>query len=309
MAEQTQSRSAVIQLRVAPKEEKKLGDALWRRALRHLRRDKLTLIAMTVIVMMSLLAVFAPPITTHILKVDPEATNPAIRLQLPLTPGHILGTDNLGRDYLARLLYGGRISLAIGFSGAIVTFGIGIVLGLITGYFGGAVDDIMNAIIVTLDSVPGLYLLILLSTLFRPGPEALVMLLALTGWTGVTRVIRGQTISLRNLEYVVGARAIGASSWRIMFQHMLPNTLSIILVSLAGSVAGLILAESTLSFLNLGVQPPIPTWGNMLTNAQQFFRGGPHLAIISGLLIFITVLCLFLVGDGLRDAFDPRTTS
>jgi peptide/nickel transport system permease protein len=281
------------------------SESLWQRALRRLRKDKLTLIAMFIIAIMTILALFAPVITEQILGVDPEATNPSVRLLPPLSSGHILGTDDLGRDYAARLLYGGRISLAIGFSGAFLTLGIGIIAGLITGFFGGIVDDIMNWFITTLDSIPSIYLLLLLSSVLQRSAFTLVLVISLIGWTGVARLIRGQTIAIRDLDYVQSARAMGASSWRIMFNHILPNTLSLAFLSLATSIGGLILTESTLSYLKLGVQPPTPTWGNMLTNAQQFFSRGPHMATISGLLIFITVLCLFVIGDGLRDAFDP----
>lgn len=294
------------QAQAAP--QKRYGDSLWDRARRHILHDRLTLVALIVVFIMSMLSLFAAPISAYILHVDPNRTNPAERLMPPNTPGHILGTDDLGRDYLSRLLYGGQISLAIGFSGAIITLAIGLTLGMLTGYYGGRVDDIMNWIITTLDSIPSLYLLILLSSLLRPGPEALVLLLALTGWTGSVRLIRGQTIMLRHREYILGARAIGATVWRILFFHIMPNLLSITLISLASGVGGLIVSESTLSFLNLGVQPPTPTWGNMLSNADRFFSTGPHLAIISGLLIFTVVLCLYIIGDGLRDAFDPRTT-
>ncbi|MEZ4670645.1 MAG: ABC transporter permease [Anaerolineae bacterium] len=282
------------------------GESLLARAGRRLRKDKLTLVALAIMSLLALLALFAPIITTNILRVDPEFTNPVERLQPPFMTSHVLGTDDLGRDYLARLLHGGRISMTIGFFGALITLIIGLTLGMMAGYFGGRVDDIMNWVITTLDSIPTLYLLILVSTLLRPSPEALILVLALTGWTGTTRLMRGQTLAIRHLEYIMSARAIGASPWRIMFIHILPNLLSVTMISLAGGIGALILVESTLSFLKLGVQPPTPTWGNMLSNAQQFFTRGPHLSIIAGLLIFVTVLCLYVIGDGLRDAFDPR---
>lgn len=282
-----------------------VSQTLWTRALRRLRSDKLTLIAMGVMLTMALLALFAPLITQHILQVDPEATDPVQRLLPPLSPGHLLGTDDLGRDYLARLLHGGRVSLAVGFAGAGLTLAIGTFLGMMAGYFGGTIDDLMNWIVTTLDSIPTIYLLILISAVLRPTAEALVVALALTGWTGGTRLMRGQTLAIRHQEYILSAQAMGASPWRIMFVHIMPNLLSITMIALASSIGALILAESTLSFLKLGVQPPTPTWGNMLSNAQQFFTRGPHLSIISGLLIFITVLCLYVMGDGLRDAFDP----
>jgi peptide/nickel transport system permease protein len=302
-----QSNPSVIRLGNNAEEQKRYSESLLARALRRLRHDRLTLIAIVIMLLLALLTTLAPVITTNVLQVDPEATDPLQRLLPPLSTGHPLGTDDLGRDYLARLLYGGRISLTIGFSGALITLGIGLTLGMMAGYFGGRVDDVLNAVITTLDSIPILYLLILISSLLRPSPEALILVLALTGWTGGTRLMRGQTIAIRHLEYIMSARAIGASPWRVMFVHILPNLLSVTMISLAGGIGSLILAESTLSFLKLGVQPPTPTWGNMLTNAQQFFTRGPHLSIIAGLLIFITVLCLYVIGDGLRDAFDPRT--
>lgn len=299
--------TSIAQLRAEAAATAHFSESLLQRALRRLWKDKLTVVAIAIMTIMALLALFAPVITTQILHVDPETTNPVDRLLPPFAPGHFLGTDDLGRDYFARLLFGGRISLMIGFSGALITLAIGLTLGMMAGYFGGAVDDIMNWVITTLDSIPTLYLLILISTVLRPSPEALILVLALTGWTGGTRLMRGQTLAIRDLEYILSAKAVGASPWRIMFVHIFPNLLSVTMISLAGGIGGLILAESTLSFLKLGVQPPTPTWGNMLSNAQQFFTRGPHLSIITGLLIFVTVLCLYVIGDGLRDAFDPRT--
>lgn len=303
MAEQT---SRVANLDGEEKEKYVRSASLLTRALRHLRRDYLTLVAIVFLVTLSVLTLFADPIATYVLQTDPESTNPSVRLLPPGSPGHILGTDDLGRDYAARLLYGGRISLAIGFSGAILTLGIGIMTGLVAGYFGGTADDVLNWIITTLDSIPSIYLLLLVSAILQRSPTTLVLVVSALGWTGGTRLIRGQTIAIRDLEYVTCAKALGASDFRIMFVHILPNTLSLTFLALAGGIGGLILTESTLSFLGLGVQPPTPTWGNMLTNAQQFFRIGPHMATMSGLLIFITVLSLFVIGDGLRDAFDPN---
>jgi peptide/nickel transport system permease protein len=307
MGENTELTSGiVVSLKQETGERTRRSESLYSRALRRLRHDYLTLTALTLLMLLLLLALFAPFITKNILHVDPEATNPAVRLLPPGSPDHILGTDDLGRDYAARLLYGGQISLAIGFSGAFLTLGIGIVTGLIAGYYGGLVDDSMNWVITTLDSIPSIYLLLLVSSILQRSPVTLVLVISLLGWTGATRLIRGQTIAIRDLEYVICARALGASAWRVMFVHILPNILSLMFLSLASGIGGLILVESTLSFLKLGVQPPTPTWGNMLSNAQQFFTRGPHMATLSGILIFVTVLCLFIIGDGLRDAFDPN---
>lgn len=306
MAEQIHSNGGVAALNLTDKREATVSESPFARSLRHLRGDKLTLLALAFIVIITVLAVLAPVITDQVMHVDPNSTE--YQPLLPIgTPGHIFGTDDLGRDQLARLLHAGRISLGIGYFGAIFTLVIGLILGMAMGYFGGGLDDFMNWVITTLDSLPIIYLLIIISALFRPTAEALVTVLVLTGWTGATRLIRGQTLTLREREYILAARAIGSSSWHIMASHILPNLLSITAITLAGGIANLILAESALSFLGLGVQPPIATWGNMLTKAQAFFNRGPHMATVPGILIFLTVLCLYVIGDGLRDAFDPTT--
>ncbi len=321
--------SDVVQLNQDPSRKSESAN---QRAMRRIWRDKLTMTALLVLGTLSLIIVLADPICRYVLKVDPNATDPYDRLiapfelptpiiitglyenplvgplLAPFQPGfHILGTDDLGRDYAARLMFGGQISLAIGFFGSIITLIIGTAVGLASGYFGGVIDDLINWVITTLDSIPSIYLLMLIATVLTRSATTLVIVIALTGWTGDARLVRGQTIQITNLDYVLSARALGAGSWRIMWTHIFPNTLSLQFLVLASGIGGLILTESTLSFLKLGVQPPTATWGNMLTNAQQFFTRGPHMATISGLLIFVTVLCLFVIGDGLRDAFDPRT--
>jgi peptide/nickel transport system permease protein len=217
----------------------------------------------------------------------------------------VLGTDDLGRDQLARLLWGGQVSLSIGFLAAIISLVIGVTIGIMTGYYGGLVDDFVNWLITTLNSLPTLLLLLIIVAIFRPTPIVLILVLGLLGWTGTVRLVRGETFSIRAREYIVSARAIGVPVSRIMLVHILPNLLSIVLITLALDIGGLILTESALSFLGFGINPPTPSWGNMLTNAQTFFTKGPHLVIWPGLLISVTVLCLYLIGDGLRDAFDP----
>ncbi|MBZ0293934.1 MAG: ABC transporter permease [Anaerolineae bacterium] len=284
-----------------------VSESLYQKGLRRLRRDRLSMIAFAVIIILALLSIFAPFITDNVLHVDPNKTDPMNNF-LPFgTAGHLLGTDDVGRDQLARLLHAGRVSLGIGFFGAIITLTIGLTLGVMTGYFGGVVDDVMIWLITTLDSIPALYLLILIGAIFRPTAEALVFAIAIISWTGTTRLIRGQTIQIRNFDYITSARALGASPWRIMYSHIFPNLISVTTVALARFIGTLILTESSLSFLGLGVQPPTATWGNMLSKSQAFFKSGPHLVIFPGLLITITVLCLYVIGDGVRDAFDPQT--
>lgn len=287
--------------------ERRKSESLTTRAFQRLRRDRLTMAAIFGLLLIAVPVLLAGPITRYVLQVDPDRTNPSERLLPPFSEGHILGTDDLGRDFAARLLVGGQVSLAIGFFGSIITLAVGMAVGLVSGYFGGVIDDLFNWLITTLDSIPSIYLLLLLATVLTQSTGTLIIVVALTGWTGDARLVRAQTIQIRNLDYVLSAQALGASSWRVMFVHILPNTLSLQFLVLASGVGGLILAESTLSFLKFGVQPPTATWGNMLSNAQQFFNRGPHMATLSGLLIFVIVLCLFIIGDGLRDAFDPRT--
>ena len=179
-----------------------------------------------------------------------------------------------------------------------------------TGFFGWLVDDILNWVSTTLDSIPSIYLLIMISAILAPTAEVLIFVIALTSWTGVTRIIRGQTLQIRNLDYVLSARALGSSVWRIMFVHIAPNLISITVIVLMRSIGNLMLAEAALSFLGFGVQIPQATWGNMLTKAQEFVRaGGMHLIWPPGLCIWTTVLCLYIIGDGVRDAFDPTSTN
>jgi peptide/nickel transport system permease protein len=287
------------------------------RAIHHILNDRLTLIAITVFMFMTLASLFAPVIT-GIIGVNPETENLNNTYKLPgvsVNPSdpdetriHILGTDDKGRDYLSRLLYGGRVSLAIAFSAAILSLTIGVSLGIYTGYYGGVVDDILIWFITTLNSIPQLFLLLIISAILSPSPIVFIAILGLLGWTGTMRLVRGETLALREREYIIAARAMGASDIRVMFQHILPNLISIVVVTLAIDIGVLILIESALSYLSFGVPPPTPTWGNMLTDAQQFMSRvppAPHLVIIPGVLITITVLCLYIIGDGLRDALDP----
>ncbi len=266
--------------------------------------------------LLTLLSLLAPVITDTL---DISYTKTDSEGFLPIgSSGHILGTDDLGRDVLARLLYAGRVSLSIATSAAVGSIAIGISIGVIAGYYQGGtlafVDDFIMWFVTTLNSIPTLFLLLIVASVLRTRSElrssvvVLIVILTLLGWTGTMRLVRGETLARRELEYTVAARAIGAGAPRIMFVHILPNIYSIIVVTLAIDVGSLILTESALSFLNLGVTPPTPSWGNMLSKAQSFFERGPHLVLLPGILIVVTVLCFYIIGDGLRDAFDPQAT-
>lgn len=283
------------------------SQSYWDKVWWRLKNDRLTMVALVIMTILIILSAGAPFITDNILRIDPNETNPTENFLPPFTDGHILGTDDIGRDQLARLLHAGGVSMGIGLFGALFTLTIGTTLGLISGYFGGLIDDILNWVIVTIDSIPALYLLILVAAFLEPSAEVLVLVIALISWTGVMRLIRGQTLTLRERDYVLAARALGANAYRTMFIHILPNLISIAVITMALRVANLILVESALSYLGLGVQPPQATWGNMLSKSQQFFRLGVHLVIFPGIMIFIAVLCSYIIGDGLRDAFDPTS--
>ncbi len=296
-------RGTVASLRT---ETTEAGQSLFQLALRRLRRDRLTVIAVALLVFFAFLAIFAPLISNQILHASYERTN-LDQTFLPIgSPGHLLGTDDLGRDYLARLLYGGQVSLGIAFFSAVLSLAIGVSVGVTTGYFGGIVDDLINWVIITLGSIPSLLLLLIIVAVFAPSPLTLILVFGFLGWPGTTRLVRGETLAIREREYIIGARAIGATPWRIMFVHIVPNLFSVVVISLALDIGGLILTEAGLSFLGFGIKPPTPSWGNMLSNSETLFTLGPHLVIIPGLMITLTVLCLYLIGDGLRDAFDPQ---
>ncbi len=292
-----------------------LRGLLWRRFLEH----RLALASLVLLGLLAAVSLAAPLIEAG-LGLDAAKVNLLGRFQPP-SGRHPLGTDELGRDLLLRLLYGGRISLLIGLTAAIVAAGIGTVIGLLAGFYGGALDALLMRFADGVIALPLLPLLIVLAALdlTKLGlPEALagsedaslyriVVLIALVGWTTVARLVRGATLSLKTREFVRAAEALGAGEPRIMAVHILPNAVSPIVVATTLSVGNVILLESVLSFLGLGIQPPIPSWGNMLTNAQELIWSAPLLAIYPGLLIFLTVIAFNFLGDGLQDALDPRS--
>lgn len=219
---------------------------------------------------------------------------------------HWMGTDDAGRDVLTRGLYGGRISLRIGFFVALISLSIGVVMGLISGFYATTwIDDIINAIIMTLGSIPLLFLLIILSRIFSPGPEELAFLIGIFGWMGLSQLIRGKIFSVREQEYIFASRAVGCPSWRIMFKHILPNVSSIVIVSAVFGIASAIIAEAGLSYLGVGIGPPLASWGNMMQGSLGNFTNAPWLVLAPGFFIFATTLSIYLLGDGLRDALDP----
>jgi peptide/nickel transport system permease protein len=275
--------------------------ATWRR----LRRDRLTMAAFWLLVAVVAMTLLAPEVASRAFGLDPYRQTLALRYQAPST-AHPLGTDDLGRDVLARTLIAGRVSLSIGLVIALVSLVIGVPIGLASGFYGGRFDDVSNAVIQTLSNIPSLFLLILLVATFRPSTFLLAVILGALGWMGTARLVRGMAFSVRERDYVLAARAVGATDRRVIFQHLLPNVFSLVTVIAGFDVAGGILAESGLSYLGLGVQPPTASWGSMLAASLENVTRAPWLVIFPGAAIFLTTLAIFLLADGLRDALDPR---
>jgi peptide/nickel transport system permease protein len=276
----------------------------WDSALLALRRDRLTLLAFGLLLTTALFCfVLAEPVTTA-LGIDPNDTDPLIAFEGP-SRAHPLGVDQVGRDQLARLLYGGRVSIGIGFFAALIIMTLGLALGSIAGFYGKFVDDVVMWFINTLNSIPFILLLLIISLLFKPTATTLTVFIGLVSWTNISRIVRGQVFQVKEMEYVTAARALGTPTSWLILRHILPNVVPVAIIFSAQVIGGVILVESALSFLGLGVQAPTATWGNMLNKAQSYFTLAPHLVVWPGLLISLTVLCLYVIGDGLRDALDP----
>lgn len=287
-------------------------------AFQRFKRHKLALASGLVLIVLAVLALGAP-VAEAILGIAADDVDLLGRLSEP-SSAHPLGTDELGRDFLIRLLYGGQVSLMIGVTAALAAAGFGTAIGLYAGYHGGKADAFLMRFTDGIISLPLLPLLIVLAALDleKVGiPDAIansenvslyriILIVALVGWTTVARLVRGAALSLRERDFVLAARSHGASDLRIMGVHILPNLVSPIVVATTLSVGNVILLESVLSFLGLGIQPPIPSWGNLLTNAQELIWAAPALAVYPGTMIFITVIAFNFLGDGLQDALDPK---
>lgn len=219
---------------------------------------------------------------------------------------HPLGTDELGHDVLTRLLYAGRISLLVGFSAALVAVMLGMLVGGISGYYGGRLDNLLMRFTDIMFSLPDLPILIIIARYIGGRVDGIIFVLSIFAWMGPARLVRGELLKLRTQDFTEAARALGASDTRILARHLLPNSLAPVIVAATLTVGGAILSEAALSFLGIGIQPPTPSWGNMLQNAQDFIWTTPWLAVWPGAMIFLTVLCFNFLGDGLRDALDPR---
>jgi peptide/nickel transport system permease protein len=276
--------------------------SIWLLAWRRFCRHKAGLVALVVLILEVVVALTAPVLIPRELAIDP---NPLNILQGP-SGEHWLGTDEVGRDIFARLIYASRISLSIGFLAVAVAIVVGTSIGALAGYFGGWFDNALMRVTDAMLSIPALFFLIVLSVTLGPSVRSMIVVIGLLSWMELARIIRANVLSLKRREFVEAARTMGARSERIIGRHILPNTLAPIVVAATLGVGNALLTEASVSYLGLGVQPPEPSWGNMLYNAQSYFFNAPWITLYPGIMILTTVLCINFVGDGLRDALDPR---
>jgi peptide/nickel transport system permease protein len=273
----------------------------WQLAMDRLRKAKLALLGVLILVVMVLSAVFAPVIAPY----DANAQD-LFNITAPPSAEHWLGTDDLGRDEWSRLLHGGRISLLVGVLSALIATGLGIVVGAVGGYYGGWIDTVLMRLIDVMLAFPAIFLLLILFSMIGSSVTGVIVFLGLFSWMWLARIVRGEFLSLRQRDFIDAARAIGVPDGRIIRRHLLPNVVAAIVVSTTLNVAYAMLSEAALSFLGFGVPPGTPTWGNMLNAARPYYTTYPLLAIAPGLALTLAVLAINWVGDGLRDALDPR---
>ncbi|MDF2713643.1 MAG: oligopeptide transporter rane protein [Paenibacillus sp.] len=273
------------------------------RAWGRFKQNKLAVISLFVMATLIVLALFAPLIATH----DPAEQDLLNRLKPP-SAEHWFGTDDLGRDLFSRVLYGSRVSLSVGIFSVVFNVVIGVTVGALAGYYGGKLDSILMRFVDVMLAFPQLFLLITVVTILKPSLFNIIVVFVLFGWMGKARLLRGQIISLKNREFVDAARTMGMSDFRIIFVHILPNAIAPVIVSATLQMGSMILTESSLSFLGLGIQPPHATWGNLLQSAQSLtiMLKAPWYPIIPGFMIFLTIMCFNFIGDGLRSALDSR---
>lgn len=247
------------------------------------------------LVILSLLAIFAP-----LIPIDPNATDVA-QMSTPPNMTHIFGTDEVGRDYFIRVVYGGRISLLVGILAMLASTLIGTFVGIVSGYFGGKIDSLLMRLVDILSSIPWLVLVIVLSVLLKPGLVTIIFVIGCFSWMSIARLIRAETLSVKEREYVIYAQFIGEKNSKIIMRHIFPAVLPTLIVAATGSISSAIMTESALSFLGVGIQPPTASWGSLLQNAQASLQNAPYMAILPGLFIILTVLSFNSLGNYLRD--------
>ncbi len=264
------------------------------------KTNKLAVVGLIVIIVFSLASIFA-----FLYPIDPNAISVTDRLVKPCLE-HPFGTDDMGRDYLARCLYGGRASLMVGFMAMILSTAIGVVVGSISGFVGGKVDAVLMRLVDALMSLPTFLIMVVMNAYLKPGVQNVILIIGFLTWMNIARIVRGETMSLKEREYVVYSRVSGQRKGKIILKHILPNIMPTVIVAATMNIASAILMESALSFFGLGIRPPQASWGSMLSNAQRYITNAPHLAIFPGLLILLTVISFNYLGEVLRKVFEPK---
>lgn len=276
----------------------------WRhRSVRRFMRHRLALVGLVMIVVLTAACVFGP----MLLPFDDLYIDLRARFAPPMSGSHIFGTDPLGRDLAARLFMAGRISLLVGFMAMLMSTAIGSMIGVVAGYRGGLVGAVLMRFVDAILSFPSIFLLLALAAFIKPSPVMITVIIAVTSWMEIARIVEAEVRSLRDRDFVLAARMLGLSSRWIMFRELLPNVAGPIIVAATLTVARAILLEAYVSFLGYGIQPPVPSWGNMLNGAQQYLQSAPWLAIVPGVAITMAVTAFNFIGDGLRDALDARS--
>ena len=271
-----------------------MRENIWKNIKRGFKSNKLAIVGAAAIILLALISIFA-----FLYPVDPNALSATERLLGP-SMSHPFGTDDMGRDYLARCIYGGRASLLVGFLSMILSTAIGVLVGSVSGFMGGAVDAVLMRLVDALMS------LIVMNAYLKPGLQNIVLIIGFLTWMNIARIVRGETISLNEREYVIYAKISGQKKGATILHHILPNIMPTIIVAATMNIANAILMESALSFFGLGIQPPTASWGSMLSNAQRYIQQAPHLAVFPGLLILITVISFNYLGEVLRKVFEPK---
>lgn len=273
------------------------------RLKRNFKENKLALIAVIIIATFCLASIFA-----FLTPFDPNKIDPINRLKSP-NGTNLFGTDNMGRDYLTRALYGGRVSLTVGFMSMIISTSVGTIVGAISGFFGGKTDSFITRSIDILMSIPTFFLILVINSYLGSGIQNIILVIGFLGWMGVARIVRAETLSVKEREYVLYAKSSGQSNFKIITKHIIPSILPTVIVASSINIANAILMESALSFLGLGVQQPNASWGSMLKDAQGFLAEAPHMALFPGLFILLTVLSFNLIGDTLRSVFEAKVNN
>jgi peptide/nickel transport system permease protein len=281
------------------------AQGFWSESWERLRGNRLGVVAGGLILVLAVIAVAAPLVSALVTHYDPARQDLNNNFDLPGRI-HWLGSDELGRDTLSRLVWGARVSLGVGFLTVAIQLTFGAAIGLVAGYYGRLLDDVLMRVVDVVLAFPPIFLFIGLSILFRPSTLTLSLIIASVGWGAVARLVRGEVLAIKNRDFMLAARSIGARDARLILGHLLPNVMPVMIVAASLALGQIILIEAALDFLGLGIQPPTASWGNMLTNAQTYFVHSTWLVIFPGLTIFVTVLAANLFGNAVRDAFDPR---